>query len=643
MTPSSPAALTPLQLPGKLPHPLDDPLRFYRRLFNVLLIGTFVGTLVGLLLPRVGGNDGSMAVSQAVSVFTSFLGVLVWRLLPNRAPAAIYLRSFRNDPVAYPIRTIIARVLGPRFRLAGIRDPRRRWPWLLRHMLYLLFLLRYCRPRYMNLEAGHDWKARLWRTLGTMRCAFIDLTDVTPFVLDELQLALHCLGPERILFIVDTSLNQSAWEERIALQLGLAVSAESLHIAIWEDTPQGRQAFANQVRHFAERIPEEPVGLKPEAWALMQSEQPIQGRSGGRGRMWIEFLSANVLALLGIPILYWLLGAATPPSLQWLLNVPTFGLLLMILLFLLQYLLDAGSTRDWVISSALLGMGVLTATGIFLVERRPTEGVVGAARRAKAENNLGQMRLAISSLNEAGATDRTTVENNLKQIGLAISAYEKKCGHSPPAIAYSPIRRVPVSWRVLLLPYLGEEALFQEYHLGEPWDSRHNLSLLDRMPRIYRSPHLPPSESRKTPYQVFVGRNTPLGQGGPESGAPFRQLQLGSGEKGKTSLGTFNSVHKLVDLRNAKETILVVEAKEPVSWTNPEELEVKTFEFDYPHRHLGASSRQVYLGIVNDQVLFSGGFYALMANGEVRYFDRSDSHTAKEWQAMIVPGDAGKP
>jgi hypothetical protein len=45
-----------------------------------------------------------------------------------------------------------------------------------------------------------------------------------------------------------------------------------------------------------------------------------------------------------------------------------------------------------------------------------------------------------------------------------------------------------LSWRVLVLPYLGQEELFAQFRLTEPWDSDHNVRLLDRMPSTYAPP-----------------------------------------------------------------------------------------------------------------------------------------------------------
>jgi hypothetical protein len=63
------------------------------------------------------------------------------------------------------------------------------------------------------------------------------------------------------------------------------------------------------------------------------------------------------------------------------------------------------------------------------------------------------------------------------------------------------------SWRVLLLPYIEEEPLYKEFHLDEPWDSAHNIRLLERIPAVYAPPRY--KRSRLPPYHtvvhVFVG------------------------------------------------------------------------------------------------------------------------------------------
>src|SRR5262249_54501530 len=44
------------------------------------------------------------------------------------------------------------------------------------------------------------------------------------------------------------------------------------------------------------------------------------------------------------------------------------------------------------------------------------------------------------------------------------------------------------SWRVLILPFIDQHALYADYRFDEPWDGPNNVKLLDRMPRIYACP-----------------------------------------------------------------------------------------------------------------------------------------------------------
>ena len=79
--------------------------------------------------------------------------------------------------------------------------------------------------------------------------------------------------------------------------------------------------------------------------------------------------------------------------------------------------------------------------------------------------------------------------NNEKQIALAIHNYIS--AHKllfPPAYTTDKAGKPLLSWRVLILPYLEQEALFKEFHLDEPWDSEHNRTLIAKMPATYRCP-----------------------------------------------------------------------------------------------------------------------------------------------------------
>src|SRR5262249_60810121 len=69
-----------------------------------------------------------------------------------------------------------------------------------------------------------------------------------------------------------------------------------------------------------------------------------------------------------------------------------------------------------------------------------------------------------------------------------------------------------LSWRVALLPDLGEKELYEQFHLDEPWDSPHNAPLMRRMPKIYAHPADPSSAAQGlTYYRVFIGSGIPFG------------------------------------------------------------------------------------------------------------------------------------
>src|SRR5258708_4198875 len=69
----------------------------------------------------------------------------------------------------------------------------------------------------------------------------------------------------------------------------------------------------------------------------------------------------------------------------------------------------------------------------------------------------------------------------IRTLGLAIHEYEGLYHSLPPAAILNREGKALLSWRVLLLPYLGQRKLFREFRLEEPWDSPHNKTLLSKM------------------------------------------------------------------------------------------------------------------------------------------------------------------
>jgi hypothetical protein len=192
--------------------------------------------------------------------------------------------------------------------------------------------------------------------------------------------------------------------------------------------------------------------------------------------------------------------------------------------------------------------------------------------------------------------DRTRSSNNLKQIGLALHNYHDANGAFPSAAAYHDNNGKPLlSWRVAILPYVEEQALYQQFRFNEAWDSKHNKTLLAKMPKIF-APTIQgkPAKANTTYYQVFTGPDAPF-----DPKAKF-------GPRIRTITdGTSN-------------TAMVVEAGEAVEWTKPVDL---VYDAKKPLPKLGG--------------LFAEGFHVVFFDGSVRQVGRKAQDAPL--RAMITP------
>ena len=78
--------------------------------------------------------------------------------------------------------------------------------------------------------------------------------------------------------------------------------------------------------------------------------------------------------------------------------------------------------------------------------------------------------------------------NNLRELGLAVYDYEATNKALPKRASKDKDGKPLLSWRVELLPYLGQAELYNEFRHDEPWDSEHNIKLLQKMPEVFRYP-----------------------------------------------------------------------------------------------------------------------------------------------------------
>ena len=105
----------------------------------------------------------------------------------------------------------------------------------------------------------------------------------------------------------------------------------------------------------------------------------------------------------------------------------------------------------------------------------------------------------------------------LRNLSLGILNYESAMQQlPPPADSRGPDGPTGLSWRVHILPFIGENELFQRFALDEPWDSPANVKLVAQMPDIYSeygSVLFSPAKSKPgyTTVVAPIGENTVLG------------------------------------------------------------------------------------------------------------------------------------
>jgi RNA polymerase sigma factor (sigma-70 family) len=198
----------------------------------------------------------------------------------------------------------------------------------------------------------------------------------------------------------------------------------------------------------------------------------------------------------------------------------------------------------------------------------------------------------IEKVREAAA--RTVSANNLKQIGVAMHIYHETNKRLPLHAIYSKDGKTPLlSWRVAILPYIEELALYKEFKLDEPWDSEHNKKLIAKMPKIYQPAVQGKPGPGQTYYQVFTGPDTVF-----DGTKQLRLADIGD--------GTSN-------------TLLAIEAKEPVIWTKPADLTLPKEKNRMPS--IGG--------------LFKSGTFALLCDGSVNFLPRD--LTGEQFRALVTP------
>ncbi len=117
---------------------------------------------------------------------------------------------------------------------------------------------------------------------------------------------------------------------------------------------------------------------------------------------------------------------------------------------------------------------------------------------------VGLLLPAVQQAREAAR--RAQSKNNMKQMMLAFHNYHDRYGHFPAQANYDNNGKPLLSWRVHILPFIDQQALYSRFKLNEPWDSPHNRKLIRLMPGTYANPNLPAGSV--TNYLAVIGHDS---------------------------------------------------------------------------------------------------------------------------------------
>ena len=188
------------------------------------------------------------------------------------------------------------------------------------------------------------------------------------------------------------------------------------------------------------------------------------------------------------------------------------------------------------------------------------QGLYTESRQTLPTGNFGAvMPLALVNLIPAGmqarhAAQRNQGMNNLRQIALAMLNFESAYGAYPARYNTDANGKPLLSWRVHILPFIEEQALYEQFKLDEPWSSPNNRKLIARMPAVFRAPGSLADPGKAT-YLAFESEGSVIT-------APTEN---------ETNKG--RQIREVLD--GTSKTLLVVSVNEQsaVIWTKPDDYE----------------------------------------------------------------------
>jgi prepilin-type processing-associated H-X9-DG protein len=197
------------------------------------------------------------------------------------------------------------------------------------------------------------------------------------------------------------------------------------------------------------------------------------------------------------------------------------------------------------------------------------------------------------------AARRAQSSNNLKQIGLALHQYHDIYSSFPPAVVTDDDGQPLYSGRVLLLPFLSQEALYEQFDKSKAWNSPENRAWSQTVIPVFVDPSSANPPVGQTDYLFVSGKGTIF-------------------ETGKST--------KLMDIADGtSNTIAIVEVKNSgINWAEPRDLVIP---------------QPMSLPAGNHP----GGNNALFADGSVRFLSKSTGTNSIRAMATKDGGEPGVP
>jgi hypothetical protein len=280
-------------------------------------------------------------------------------------------------------------------------------------------------------------------------------------------------------------------------------------------------------------------------------------------------------------------GATTPTHASKTMSITSLVLGVSSIVFCFGFLSGIPAIITGVVAKKRIRQGTASGSGLALAGI--ITGSVGAILMSALVIGIAVLLPAVQAGREASR--RMSCSNNLKEIALAMHNYHSAFKQLPAtATGGDPNNRL-LSWRVAILPFIdGQESLYEEFHHDEPWDSEHNLSLVERMPDVYRCDSAGVLGAGKTTYMLPINAMPASAQNPP---LLFE----------KDKITRFRDT-----LDGLSNTIMLVEAREQdaVIWTKPDDLPV---DLSDPLRVIGDTH--------------AGGSHVLLADGAVVFITSS--------------------